>query len=70
LQGLAAAFAVPSTLAAVDTSTALERRATAIGAWTGFLMLGFSIGPRAAEELRSGTRFARDPAEMNLLPFP
>src|SRR5262249_47538807 len=45
LQGLAAAVAVPSTLAAVDTSAGLERRAAAIGAWTGFLMLGFSIGP-------------------------
>jgi MFS family permease len=45
LQGLAAAFAVPSTLAAVDTSAGPERRAAAIGAWTGFLMLGFSIGP-------------------------
>src|SRR5438034_11542049 len=45
LQGLAAAVAVPSTLAAVDTSAHSERRAAAIGAWTGFLMLGFSIGP-------------------------
>jgi MFS family permease len=45
LQGFAAAFAVPSTLAAVDTSATPERRAAAIGAWTGFLMLGFSIGP-------------------------
>jgi MFS family permease len=45
LQGLAAAFAVPSTLAAVDASASHERRAAAIGAWTGFLMLGFSIGP-------------------------
>ena len=45
LQGLAAAVAVPSTLAALDTSAASERRAAAIGAWTGFLMLGFSIGP-------------------------
>jgi MFS family permease len=45
LQGLAAAFAVPSTLAAVDTSAASQRRAAAIGAWTGFLMLGFSVGP-------------------------
>src|SRR5439155_19353530 len=44
-QGLAAAVAVPSTLAAVDTSAHSERRAAAIGAWTGFLMLGFSIGP-------------------------
>jgi MFS family permease len=45
LQGFAAAFAVPGTLAAVDTSAGEERRASAIGAWTGFLMLGFSIGP-------------------------
>src|SRR5262245_44097870 len=45
LQGLAAAFAVPSTLAAVHASTAPERSTAAIGAWTGFLMLGFSIGP-------------------------
>src|SRR6202023_3867850 len=45
LQGLSAAIAVPSTLAAVDTSAAPERRAAATGAWTGFLMLGFSIGP-------------------------
>lgn len=45
LQGLAAAFAVPGTLAAVDTGALAERRAGAIGAWTGFLMLGFSIGP-------------------------
>src|SRR5262245_18677848 len=45
LQGLAAAFAVPSTLAAVDTSAGPERRHAAIAAWTGFLMLGFSIGP-------------------------
>jgi MFS family permease len=45
LQGLAAAFAVPSTLAAVDISAGPERRAAAVGAWIGFLMLGFSIGP-------------------------
>jgi MFS family permease len=45
LQGFAAAFAVPSTLAAVDTSAPPERRAAAIGAWSGFLMLGFSLGP-------------------------
>jgi MFS family permease len=45
LQGLAAAFAVPSTLAAVDTNAPPERKAAAIGAWTGFLMLGFSTGP-------------------------
>jgi MFS family permease len=45
LQGLAAAFAVPGTLAMVGTSAAPERRAASIGAWAGFLMLGFSIGP-------------------------
>jgi MFS family permease len=45
LQGLAAAFAVPGTLAAVDTGAAPERRGAAVGAWTGFLMLGFSTGP-------------------------
>jgi MFS family permease len=45
LQGLAAAFAVPSTLAAVSSSAAPERSAAATAFWTGFLMLGFSIGP-------------------------
>jgi MFS family permease len=45
LQGFAAAFAVPGTLAAVDTGAEPERRAAAVGAWSGFLMLGFSIGP-------------------------
>lgn len=45
LQGLAAAVAVPSTLVAVHTAAAPERRAAATAAWTGFLMLGFSIGP-------------------------
>ena len=45
LQGLAAAFAVPSTLAAVGISAPSERQGTAIGAWSGFLMLGFSVGP-------------------------
>lgn len=45
LQGLAAAIAVPCTLAAVNTGQEPARRAVAIGAWTGFLMLGFSIGP-------------------------
>ncbi len=45
LQGFASAFAVSATLAAVDTSAGPERRASAVGAWSGFLMLGFSIGP-------------------------
>jgi len=45
LQGLAASISVPCTLAAVNTSASPERRASAIGAWTGFLVLGFSIGP-------------------------
>jgi MFS family permease len=43
LQGLGAALAVPGTLAAV--SAAPSGRAGRIGAWAGFLMLGFSIGP-------------------------
>src|SRR5712672_2455973 len=45
LQGLGAAFAVAGTLAAVTDAAPEARRAGAIGAWTGFLMLGFSIGP-------------------------
>jgi DHA2 family multidrug resistance protein-like MFS transporter len=45
LQGFAAAFAVPGTLAAVNTRAAAEHKAAAIGAWAGFLILGFSIGP-------------------------
>jgi MFS family permease len=45
LQGFAAAFAVPGTLAAVNSIAAPERKDAAIGAWIGFLMLGFSIGP-------------------------
>src|SRR5262249_48424780 len=45
LQGLAAALAVPATLAALQTGAAPDRKARAVGAWTGFLMLGFSIGP-------------------------
>jgi MFS family permease len=45
LQGMAAAAAVPGTLAAINETSAPERRASAIGAWAGFLMLGFSLGP-------------------------
>ena len=45
LQGLAAAFAVPSTLADIRVTVPPERHGAAVGAWTGFLMLGFSIGP-------------------------
>ena len=45
MQGLAAALAVPATLAAISAASAPERRASAIGAWAGFLMLGFSLGP-------------------------
>jgi predicted MFS family arabinose efflux permease len=45
LQGLGAALAVAGTLAAVTEAAAEPERARAIGAWTGFLMLGFSIGP-------------------------
>jgi MFS family permease len=45
LQGLAAALSVPGTLAAVNAASPPERRASAIGSWAGFLMLGFSLGP-------------------------
>jgi MFS family permease len=44
LQGLGAALAVAGTLAAVGAVAPAERPA-AISAWTGFLMLGFSLGP-------------------------
>ena len=43
LQGFGAAFAMPATMAAVGATAG--RRAAAIAAWTGFLMLGFSLGP-------------------------
>lgn len=45
MQGIGAAFAVPGSLAAMNAATAPDRRAAAIGAWTGFLLLGFSLGP-------------------------
>ena len=45
LQGLAAALSVPATLAAIHEASPPERRPSAIGAWAGFLMLGFSLGP-------------------------
>jgi MFS family permease len=45
LQGLAAALSVPATLAAINEASTPERRAGAIGAWAGFIMLGFSLGP-------------------------
>ena len=45
LQGLGGAFAVAGTLAAVSEAAPDAKRAQAISAWTGFLMLGFSIGP-------------------------
>jgi MFS family permease len=45
LQGIGAAFAVPGTLAAVTHEHFETDHPRVIGAWTGFLMLGFSIGP-------------------------
>ena len=45
LQGVGAAFAVAGTLAAVSEAASDSDRGRMIGAWTGFLMLGFSIGP-------------------------
>jgi MFS family permease len=44
LQGLGAAFAVAGTLAAVTEAAPEGGRAGAISSWTGFLMLGFSLG--------------------------
>jgi MFS family permease len=44
LQGFGAAFAVAGTLAAVTDAAPETGRAGAISAWTGFLMLGFSVG--------------------------
>ncbi len=55
LQGLAAALAVPGTLAAIGEASAPVDRADAIGAWAGFLMLGFSVGPLIGGAL---TRYA------------
>lgn len=51
LQGIGAAAAVPATLALAGTAATPSRRAAAIGAWSGFLMLGFSIGPLAGGAL-------------------
>jgi len=45
LQGLGGAFAVAGTLAAVSEASPESKRPQSISAWTGFLMLGFSIGP-------------------------
>jgi len=45
VQGLAAALAVPGTLAAIGDAYPGPSRPGAIGLWAGFLMLGFSIGP-------------------------
>jgi MFS transporter, DHA2 family, multidrug resistance protein len=45
LQGVGAAFAVAGTLAGVTEGAPETDRSGAIGAWAGFLMLGFSIGP-------------------------
>ena len=60
MQGLAAALAVPATLAAISEASSAERRASAIGAWAGFLMLGFSLGPLIGGVLTHYVRLARD----------
>ncbi|MFG3597717.1 MFS transporter [Bradyrhizobium sp. RDI18] len=79
LQGLGAAFAVAGTLAAVTEAAPDSRRAEAIGAWTGFLMLGFSIGPLVGGAVThyAGWRFifwlnvaAMVPAALMLLRHP
>jgi MFS family permease len=45
LQGLGAAFAIAGTLALVTNNAPEPARPRAVGIWTGFLMLGFSVGP-------------------------
>ncbi|OCK62480.1 MFS transporter [Bradyrhizobium sp. LMTR 3] len=79
LQGLGAAFAVAGTLAAVTEAAPDARRAEAIGAWTGFLMVGFSIGPLVGGAVThyAGWRFifwlnvvAMVPAALMLLRHP
>ncbi|KRR06179.1 hypothetical protein CQ12_11350 [Bradyrhizobium jicamae] len=79
LQGLGAAFAVAGTLAAVSEAAPDAKRAEAIGAWTGFLMLGFSIGPLVGGAVThyAGWRFifwlnvaAMVPAALMLLRHP
>jgi MFS family permease len=79
LQGLGAAFAVAGTLAAVSEAAPDSKRAEAIGAWTGFLMLGFSIGPLVGGAVThyAGWRFifwlnvvAMVPAALMLLRHP
>jgi MFS family permease len=79
LQGLGAAFAVAGTLAAVSEAAPDARRPEAIGAWTGFLMLGFSIGPLVGGAVThyAGWRFifwlnvvAMVPAALMLLRHP
>ncbi|WP_065750899.1 MFS transporter [Bradyrhizobium paxllaeri] len=79
LQGLGAAFAVAGTLAAVSEAAPDSKRAEAIGAWTGFLMLGFSIGPLVGGAVThyAGWRFifwlnvaAMAPAALMLLRHP
>ncbi|MFO1070356.1 MAG: MFS transporter [Geminicoccaceae bacterium] len=45
IQGMGAALAVPGSLAAVRLLAPESSRSTAISAWAGFLMLGFSLGP-------------------------
>ena len=79
LQGLGAAFAVAGTLAAVSEAAPDARRPEAIGAWSGFLMLGFSIGPLVGGAIThfAGWRFifwlnvvAMVPAALILLRHP
>jgi MFS family permease len=79
LQGLGAAFAVAGTLAAVSEAAPDSKRAEAIGAWTGFLMLGFSVGPLVGGAVThyAGWRFifwlnvaAMVPAALMLLRHP
>ena len=65
LQGFGAAFAVPGTLAAVTEAVTDEDRARAIGAWTGFLMLGFK--PRSSKWPISMTGSATSTAKVSVM---
>ena len=58
LQGLAAALAVPCTLAAVDTRAAPERRAGAIGAWSGIPHARLQHRPAARRRAHALRRLA------------
>src|SRR5829696_1659473 len=60
LQGFAAAFAVPSTLAGVNTNAPSARQAAAVGAWTGLPNAWLQHGAAARRRAHAHHRLARD----------